>query len=123
MAIRGLGFGTYMAVDLALVADVLPDSADSARDMGLFNIANALPYALAPAVAPVILAASGDSYGVLYAVHIAPQGAGYTGTFEPFAVAKGWDVTDIVIGNDGVATFEIQLVDFTPPPLATDFQL
>ena len=68
MAISGLGFGTYMAVDLALVADVLPDSADSARDLGLFNIANALPYALAPAVAPAILTASGDSYGALYAV-------------------------------------------------------
>jgi len=68
MAISGLGFGTYMAVDLALVTDVLPDPASSARDMGLFNIANALPYALAPAVAPAILAASGDSYGVLYAV-------------------------------------------------------
>jgi MFS family permease len=68
MAISGLGFGAYLAVDLALVADVLPDAADSARDMGLFNIANALPYALAPAVAPVILAASGDSYAVLYAV-------------------------------------------------------
>jgi MFS family permease len=68
MAISGLGFGTYLAVDLALVADVLPDAADSARDLGLFNIANALPYALAPAVAPLILAASGDSYSVLYAV-------------------------------------------------------
>jgi MFS family permease len=68
MAISGLGFGTYLAVDLALVADVLPSSADSARDLGLFNIANALPYALAPAVAPVILSASGDSYAVLYAV-------------------------------------------------------
>ena len=68
MAISGLGFGTYLAVDLALVTDVLPDAADSARDLGLFNIANALPYALAPAVAPVILAASGDSYAVLYAV-------------------------------------------------------
>ena len=45
MAISGLGFGTYLAVDLALVADVLPDAADSARDLGLFNIANALPYA------------------------------------------------------------------------------
>lgn len=68
MAISGLGFGTYMAVDLALVTDVLPDSADSARDLGLFNIANALPYALAPAVAPAILAASGESYGALYTV-------------------------------------------------------
>lgn len=68
MAISGLGFGTYMAVDLALVTDVLPDPANTARDMGLFNIANALPYALAPAVAPAILAASADSYGALYAV-------------------------------------------------------
>ena len=68
MAISGLGFGTYMAVDLALVADVLPDAANTARDMGLFNIANALPYALAPAVAPAILAASSGSYGVLYVV-------------------------------------------------------
>lgn len=68
MVISGLGFGTFMAVDLALVADVLPDPAHTARDMGLFNIANALPYALAPAVAPLILTVSGDSYGVLYAV-------------------------------------------------------
>ncbi|MCW2832951.1 MAG: major facilitator superfamily 1 [Nocardioides sp.] len=68
MAVSGLGFGAYMAVDVALVADVLPDAADSARDLAIFNMANALPFALAPAVAPVILAVSGDSYGVLYAV-------------------------------------------------------
>jgi MFS family permease len=68
MAISGLGFGTYLAVDLALVTDVLPDTADSARDLGLFNMANALPYALAPAAAPVILSAGGGSYAVLYAV-------------------------------------------------------
>jgi len=30
-SISGLGFGIYMAVDLALVADVLPDSASVAR--------------------------------------------------------------------------------------------
>ena len=68
MAISGLGFGLYMAVDLALVTDVLPDPASSAKDLGVFNVANALPFALAPALAPVILAASGGSYGVLYAV-------------------------------------------------------
>jgi MFS family permease len=68
MAVSGLGFGLYMAVDLALVADVLSDAADSARDLGLFNIANALPFALAPAVAPAILEMSGNSYGALYAV-------------------------------------------------------
>lgn len=68
MAISGLGFGLYMAVDLALVTEVLPDPDDAAKDMGVFNIANALPFAIAPAVAPAILAASGGSYTVLYAV-------------------------------------------------------
>ena len=68
MAISGLGFGMYMAVDLALVTDVLPDSRNAAKDLGVFNMANALPYAFAPAVAPAILAVVGGSYGVLYAV-------------------------------------------------------
>ncbi len=69
MAIGGLGFGLYMAVDLALVTDVLPDSRDAAKDLGVFNIANALPYAFAPAVAPVDPGRLSDgSYGVLYAV-------------------------------------------------------
>ena len=43
MAISGLGFGVYMAVDLALVADVLPDTDDTAKDLGVLNIAGALP--------------------------------------------------------------------------------
>ncbi len=68
MAISGLGFGVYMAVDLALVADVLPDKDNAAKDLGVFNIAAALPSSVAPAIAPVILAISGGSYGVLYAV-------------------------------------------------------
>jgi MFS family permease len=66
MAIGGLGFGIYVAVDLALVADVLPNK-DNAKDLGVFNIASALPFSIAPAVAPTILAVGGGSYGVLYA--------------------------------------------------------
>jgi MFS family permease len=68
MAIGGLGFGLYMAVDLALVADVLPDPACAAKDLGVMNIAGALPYSIAPALAPVILAVSSGSYGALYTV-------------------------------------------------------
>ena len=68
MAIGGLGFGMYMAVDLALVADVLPDKDHVAKDLGVLNIAGALPFAVAPAIAPAILAAGGGSYGALYAV-------------------------------------------------------
>jgi MFS family permease len=68
MAVSGLGFGLYTAVDLALVTDVLPDPEAAAKDLGVFNMANALPFAFAPAVAPAVLAASDGSYGVLYAV-------------------------------------------------------
>jgi MFS family permease len=68
MAISGLGFGMYMAVDLALVADVLPDPAHAAKDLGVFNMAGALPFSIAPAIAPAILAVTSGSYGVLYAV-------------------------------------------------------
>jgi MFS family permease len=68
MAIGGLGFGIYMAVDLALVADVLPDRDKAAKDLGVLNIAGALPSSIAPAIAPVILAIGSGSYGLLYAV-------------------------------------------------------
>ena len=34
----------------------------------VFNIANALPFSIAPAVAPLILAVTDGNYGVLYAV-------------------------------------------------------
>jgi MFS family permease len=68
MAISGLGFGLYVAVDLALVVDVLPDKDNAAKDLGVFNMAGALPFSIAPAIAPAILAIGGGSYGVLYAV-------------------------------------------------------
>ena len=68
MAVGGLGFGVYVAVDLALVVDVLPDPDTAAKDLGVLNIAGALPSAVAPALAPAILAMSGGSYAVLYAV-------------------------------------------------------
>ena len=67
MAISGLGFGVYLAVDLALVVDVLPEG-ERAKDLGVFNIAGALPFSIAPAIAPAILAIGGGSYGVLYTV-------------------------------------------------------
>jgi MFS family permease len=67
-ALSGLGLGLYVAVDFALIVDLLPDPDHVAKDLGLFNIAGALPYSLAPVVAPVLLAVSDDSYTVLYSV-------------------------------------------------------
>jgi len=66
MAAAGLGFGGYMAVDLALVVDVLPDRGSAAKDLGVLNVAGALPFAVAPALAPFVLAAGGGSYAVLF---------------------------------------------------------
>lgn len=66
LAVSGLGLGLYVAVDLALVVDVLPDPASRGKDLGVFNIAGALPYSIAPAVAPAILVVG--SYSALYAV-------------------------------------------------------
>jgi MFS family permease len=68
MAISGLGFGVYVAVDLALVVDVLPGKHSAAKDLGVFNIAGALPFSIGPAIAPAVLAIGGGSYGVLYMV-------------------------------------------------------
>jgi MFS family permease len=68
MAVAGLGFGLYMAVDLALVADVLPDADSAAKDLGVLNIAGALPFSIGPALAPLVLAVGSGSYRVLYAV-------------------------------------------------------
>jgi hypothetical protein len=56
-----------VAVDLALVTDVLPDG-DNARDLGVFTIADALPFSVAPATAPAVLAIGSGSYGVLSVV-------------------------------------------------------
>ncbi|GAA4161009.1 MFS transporter [Gryllotalpicola daejeonensis] len=68
----GLGFGAYMAVDLALVTDVLPNrETEAAKNMGVFNIANALPQSLAPAVAPALLAigaGGGENYTSLFLI-------------------------------------------------------
>lgn len=66
MAVSGVGLGAYVAVDLALVVDVLPDREHAAKDLGVLNIAGALPYSLGPAVAPAILVVGG--YGALYSV-------------------------------------------------------
>lgn len=67
MAITGIAQGTYLAVDLALLNDVLPErETHAARNLGIFNIASVLPQLLMPAIAPSILAASGGSYATLF---------------------------------------------------------
>lgn len=73
MAVTGIGQGVYFAVDLALVAEVLPDREnDAGKDLGVFNIANALPQSLAPGIAPVFLAiGGGGNYAALFGAAVA----------------------------------------------------
>jgi len=47
----GTGYGVYLAVDQALITQVLPAAADRARDLGVINIANTAPQILAPVLA------------------------------------------------------------------------
>jgi len=63
----GLGYGVYIAVDIALVTEVLPSHGDRGKDMGVFNIANTLPQVFVPIVA-VITINSFHNYSVLFVV-------------------------------------------------------
>ena len=68
-AVAGVGHGVYEGVNLALVTEVLPDrSQHAAKDLGLLNIANALPQVVAPLAAPVILDASHGNYTLLFLI-------------------------------------------------------
>ncbi|MEJ1960897.1 MAG: MFS transporter [Gammaproteobacteria bacterium] len=76
----GAGLGGYLSVDFALVTDVLPNKEDdAAKDLGLFNIASALPQSIAPAIASAILLSMG-SYRAVFVV------AGIAGVAAALAV-------------------------------------
>ena len=69
VAVAGIGHGVYEGVNLALVTEVLPDRGrHAAKDLGLLNIANALPQVAAPLAAPVILGASHENYTLLFLI-------------------------------------------------------
>ena len=51
----GGGFGVYLAVDLALITEVLPSAEDSGRDLGIINIALTLPQTFAPALSALFV--------------------------------------------------------------------
>jgi MFS family permease len=65
--VLGLGYGVYLAVDQALVTQVLPSAGSRARDLGVINIANASPQVLAPVIAAPIVTSFGG-YPMLYTV-------------------------------------------------------
>jgi MFS family permease len=80
LLIIGLAQGTYFAVDLALVADVLPDRLRNAgKDMGLITVATQLPASVVTVIAPLLLA-------IPFGNVIAGSATNYTALFWGFAV-------------------------------------
>ncbi|KUL20798.1 MFS transporter [Streptomyces regalis] len=66
-ALLGVALGVFMSVDFALMTDVLPKAGDRGKDLGVINVANALPQVAAPALAAPIVTHLGG-YRVLYLV-------------------------------------------------------
>ncbi|WP_380281518.1 MFS transporter [Kitasatospora purpeofusca] len=60
-ALLGIGAGLFLAVDSALTISLLPSQDDTAKDLGVLNIANALPGSLAPFLAGVVVIPVGDA--------------------------------------------------------------
>ena len=87
-AIAGVGMSVYYAVDLALVAAVLPDPDNSAKDMGIFQIANTLPQSLAPLIAPAFLAIGAMEGGNYPAMFIAASAFALIGAFAIKPIRK-----------------------------------
>jgi MFS family permease len=68
-ALLGAALGVYVAVDMALVVDVLPNPDDSAKDLGVMNIANAAPQSIAGVLGAFLLglgAVDNDNYPMLF---------------------------------------------------------
>ncbi|MCX7521847.1 MFS transporter [Microbacterium sp. STN6] len=69
-AILGLGYGCFLSVDQALATQVLPDPTTRGKDLGIMNIATAVPQAIAPLLGAFVVVAV----------------AGFTGLFVMAAV-------------------------------------
>ncbi|OYW30401.1 MAG: MFS transporter [Caulobacter sp. 12-67-6] len=64
----GCGAGCFYAVDIALVTQVLPSQRDAGKDLGVLNLANTLPQALAPMLAVWALGPTQLDYQVFFLV-------------------------------------------------------
>ncbi|EFL08897.1 MULTISPECIES: MFS transporter [Actinomycetes] len=58
-SLLGIGYGAYLSVDQALVTQVLPRSEDRGKDLGVLQLASALPSIAAAAVGGVLITSPG----------------------------------------------------------------
>jgi MFS family permease len=67
-ALFGAAFGCYTAVDLALVAQVIPARRLAGRYLALMNFANTLPQVAAPMIAVALTSRFAQGYQILFAM-------------------------------------------------------
>ncbi len=60
----GVGYGAFQSVSQALSMVVLPSPADAGRDLGIINIASALPQVIGAPIAGLVVAAAGGYRGL-----------------------------------------------------------
>jgi len=82
----GAGFGIYLAVDTAVVTQVLPAAADRAKDIGVINIAPSVSQALGPVLAAPVVAYLGG-YPTLFALTAVTSLAGALAVLKIRSVA------------------------------------
>jgi MFS family permease len=63
--VLGIGFGAYLGVDIALITQVLPSANARGKDLGVINIANALPQVVGSATAALVITVF-HSYTILF---------------------------------------------------------
>ncbi|MDM4763417.1 MFS transporter [Galbitalea sp. SE-J8] len=90
--ILGLGYGAYMAVDQALATQVLPDAHARGKDLGIMNIALAVPQAVGPLLGAVLVVGFaglvGSNGGQLVGDTFVGAGTGFAALFVASAIAS-----------------------------------
>ncbi|WP_353815740.1 MFS transporter [Agromyces sp. SYSU T00266] len=71
----GLAYGCFLSVDQALATQVLPDPASRGKDLGIMNIATAVPQSVGPLLGALAVAATG-SFTLVFALGAAFAFAG-----------------------------------------------
>ncbi len=81
----GMGYGAYIAVDQALITQVLPTARDRAKDLGIINIAIVCPGAIGAAIAAPLVSLAG--YPALFGASAAVAIAASIGVWRIKSVA------------------------------------
>jgi MFS family permease len=103
--ILGLGYGSFMAVDQALATQVLPDAHSRGKDLGIMNIATAVPQAFGPLLGALIVVAAASIAVGGSVTDAAGAFAGATEGFGALFIASG-----IVAALGGLAVIPIKRV-------------